>query len=133
MKKIEAFIREEKLDDVKAALRDIGIVGMSVLEVRGHGRQGGITLAGRTGTYQVDMLPKLQLNIVLSDHNVEKTIEAICKAAAIGRPGDGIIFIYPVEDVVRIRTGERGQAAIMYDNDIDMRQKRQASAARENK
>ena len=124
MKKIEAFIREEKLDDVKTALRDIGIVGMSVLEVRGHGRQGGITLAGRTGTYQVDMLPKLQLNIVLSDHNVEKTIEAICKAASVGRPGDGIIFIYPVEDVVRIRTGERGHAAIMYEDDIDARQKR---------
>ena len=123
MKKIEAFIREEKLDDVKAALHDIGIVGMSVLEVRGHGRQGGITLAGRTGTYQVDMLPKLQLNIVLSDHNLEKTIDAIRKAAALGRPGDGIIFIYPVEDVVRIRTGERGQAAIMYEDDIDAREK----------
>jgi nitrogen regulatory protein P-II 1 len=133
MKKIEAFIREEKLDDVKAALHDIGIVGMSVLEVRGHGRQGGITLAGRTGTYQVDMLPKLQLNIVLSDHNVEKTINALRTAAAVGRPGDGIIFIYPVEDVVRIRTGERGHAAITYEDDIDSRQKREAPAAQKNK
>ena len=73
-KKIEAIIREDKFPDVKEALRKIGIVGMNVIEVRGHGQQGGIVLAGRTGTYQVDMLPKLQLNIILSDHNVEKTV-----------------------------------------------------------
>ena len=83
-KKIEAIIREEKLEDVKNALKEIGIVGMNVFEVRGHGRQGGISLTGRTGTYQVDMLPRLQLNIILSDHNVEKTINTICKASGTG-------------------------------------------------
>ncbi len=118
-KKIEAIIREEKLNDVKDALRRIGIVGMNVFEIRGHGRGGGITLAGRTGTYQVDLLPRIQLNIVLSDHTVEKTIDTICAAAQSGKNGDGMIFIYPVEDVVRIRTGERGHAAIMYPGDID--------------
>jgi nitrogen regulatory protein P-II 1 len=120
-KKIEAFIREERLEDVKNALREIGIVGMNVIEVRGHGRQGGITLAGRTGSYQVDLLPRLQVNIVLSDHNVDKTIDTICKAAMTGNIGDGLIFVYPVEEVVRIRTGERGHEAIMYPDDIDER------------
>jgi nitrogen regulatory protein P-II 1 len=120
--KIEAIIREEKLNDVKQALRDIGILGLNVFEVRGHGRQGGIELAGRTGTYQVDMLPKIQLNIVLSDHNVEKTIETICKAARTGEAGDGLIFVYPIQDVIRIRTGERGREALTYQGDIDERQ-----------
>ncbi len=123
-KKIEAIIREEKLHQVKDALRRIGIIGMNVSEVRGHGRGGGIVLTGRTGTYQVDLLPKLQINIVLSDHNVEKTVETICQAARSGRNGDGMIFIYPVEDVVRIRTGERGREALMYPDDIDERRER---------
>lgn len=122
-KKIEAFIREEKLDDVKKALYDIGIVGMNVFEVHGHGRQGGITLAWRTGTYKVDMLPRYQLNIVLSDHNLEKTIETIRKAAYTGQAGDGLIFVYPVEDVIRIRTNERGKDALTYEGDIDTRVK----------
>lgn len=122
-KKIEAFIREEKFEDVKKALYDIGIVGMNVLEVHGHGRQGGITLAWRTGTYKVDMLPRYQLNIVLSDHNVEKTVETIRKAAYTGQAGDGLIFIYPVEDVIRIRTNERGKDALTYEDDIDTRKK----------
>jgi nitrogen regulatory protein P-II 1 len=121
-KKIEAFIREEKLEDVKKALADIGIVGMNVIEVHGHGRQGGITLAWRTGTYKVDMVPKFQLNIVLSDHNLEKTVETIRKAAYTGQTGDGIIFVYPVEDVIRIRTNERGREALSYEDDIDSRQ-----------
>jgi nitrogen regulatory protein P-II 1 len=118
-KKIEAIIREEKLDDVKQALREIGIVGMNVFEVHGHGRQGGIQLAGRTGTYLVDMLPKIQVNIVLSDHNVAKTVETIRRAASTGNTGDGLIFVYPVEDVIRIRTGERGRDALHYAGDID--------------
>lgn len=118
-KKIEAIIRTEKLEDVKSALHEIGIVGMNVFEIRGHGRQGGITLTGRTGTYQVDMLPKMQLNIVLSDHNVERTIETIRQAAATGQEGDGIIFVYPVDDVIRVRTGERGRHALHYEGDID--------------
>ncbi len=120
-KKIEAIIREDRLSDVKEALRKIGIIGMNVTEVRGHGRQGGIVLTGRTGTYQVDLLPRVQFNIVLSDHNVEKTIETIRQAACTGKTGDGIIFVYPVEDVIRIRTGERGRQALMYDDDIDAR------------
>ncbi len=120
-KKIEAFIRVETLDEVKEALHEIGIVGMNVIEVRGHGREGGITLTGRHGTYQVDMLPKLQLNIVLSEHNVERTIEAIQRTACTGRQGDGVIFIYPVDDIIRIRTGERGKEALFYEGDIDTR------------
>lgn len=118
-KKIEAIIREEKLDDVKEALHRIGIVGMNVTEVRGHGREGGITLSGRQGTYQVDLLPRLQVNIVLSDHNVEPTVQAICDAAHTGHVGDGLIFIYPVEEVIRIRTRERGREALVYEGDID--------------
>jgi nitrogen regulatory protein P-II 1 len=121
-KKIEAIIREEKLHDVKEALNNIGIVGMNVSEVRGHGRQGGIVLAGRTGSYKVDLLPRVQLNIILSDHNVEKTIQTICNAAKTGTVGDGLIFIYPVEEVVRIRTGERGHDALTYEGDIDTRE-----------
>ena len=120
-KKIEAFIREEKFEEVKQALSDIGIVGMNVIEVHGHGREGGITLAWRTGTYKVDMLPRYQVNIVLSDHNLEKAIETICQAAETGSVGDGLIFVYPVEDVIRIRTGERGHDALMYPDDIDAR------------
>jgi nitrogen regulatory protein P-II 1 len=121
-KKIEAIFREERLEAVKEALHKIGIVGMNVSEVRGHGRQGGIVLAGRTGSYKVDMLPRLQLNIVLSDHNVEPTIAAICDAAVTGEIGDGVIFVYPVEAVIRIRTGERGHAALTYEGDIDTRE-----------
>ncbi len=123
-KKIEAIIREEKLNDVKEALRRIGIVGLNVTEVRGHGRGGGIVLAGRTGTYQIDLLPKIQINIVLSDRNVEKTIETICRSARTGKAGDGIIFVYPVEDVIRIRTGERDGQALMYPVDFDERRQK---------
>jgi nitrogen regulatory protein P-II 1 len=92
---------------------------MNVVEIRGHGRQGGIMLNGRSGSYQVDMLPRIQINIILSDHNVEKTIQTICDAAHTGQIGDGIIFVYPVEDVIRIRTNERGREALMYEGDID--------------
>lgn len=129
-KKIEAFIREEKFEEVKQALYDIGIVGMNVVEVHGHGRQGGVTLAWRTGTYKVDMLPKFQLNIVLSDDNVDKTVETIRKAAYTGEQGDGVIFIYPVEEVVRIRTNERGRDALTYEDDIDVRKGKATAKAR---
>ena len=121
LKKIEAIIREDKINDVKDALIEIGIVGMNMFEIRGHGRQGGIKLAGRSGTYQVDMLPKIQVNIILSERNVEETIEAILKAAYTGEQGDGLIFIYPVDEVIRIRTRERSQDAMMYPGDIDER------------
>ena len=124
-KKIEAIIREEKLEDVKTALHAIGIIGMNVVEVRGHGRQGGITLSGRNGDYQVDMLPRVQVNIVLSDHNVEKTVQTIRDAATTGKIGDGLIFVYPVSEVVRIRTGERGREALMYPDDIDAKRANQ--------
>jgi nitrogen regulatory protein P-II 1 len=127
-KKIEAIFREEKLHIVKQALYDIGIVGMNVSEVRGHGRQGGIELTGRSGTYRVDFLPRIQLNIILSDHNVEKAIETICQAAHTGGIGDGLIFIYPVDEVIRIRTGERGHDALSYEGDIDERQEVQMTA-----
>jgi len=118
-KKIEAIVREDKFNDVKDALRKIGIVGLNVTEVRGHGRQGGILLSGRAGDYQVDLLHKYQFNIVLSDHNVEKTVQAILQAARTGNTGDGLIFIYPVDEVIRIRTGERGHDALVYQDDID--------------
>ncbi|MFZ5584421.1 MAG: P-II family nitrogen regulator [Thermodesulfobacteriota bacterium] len=124
LKKIEAIIREDKLNDVREALKGIGIVGMNCFEIRGHGRQGGIKLAGRSGTYQVDMLTKLQLNIVLSDHNLDQTIATILGAAQTGEQGDGLIFVFPVEEVIRIRTGERGHEAVMYPGDIDERQGR---------
>jgi nitrogen regulatory protein P-II 1 len=125
-KKIEAIIREEALNDVKDALREIGIVGMNVSEVRGHGRQGGIELAWRGTTYQMDMIPKIQINVVLSDHNMERTIDAIIKAARTGKEGDGIIFVYPVDDIIRIRTGERGSDALTYPGDIDEQRKKSA-------
>ncbi len=121
-KKIEAIFPEERLNDVKEALYKLGIVGMNIIEVRGHGRQGGIVLAGRTGSYKVDLLPRIQLNVVLSDHNVDSTVDAICRAARTGEIGDGIIFVYPVEEVIRIRTGERDREALMYEGDIDTRE-----------
>ena len=128
-KKIEAIFREEKLTAVKEALYEIGIIGMNVTEIRGHGREGGIELAGRIGTYKVDLLPRVQLNIILSDHNVERTVETIQQAAQTGSIGDGLIFIYPVEEVIRIRTGERGHDALTYEGDIDTRQEISAQAA----
>ena len=121
LKKIEAIIREDKLNDVKEALREIGIVGLNVFEIRGHGRQGGITLVGRSGSYQVDMLVKIQLNIILSERNLEETIETILDSASTGQTGDGLIFVYPVEEAIRIRTRERGHEAVMYPGDIDER------------
>ncbi len=121
IKKLEVFIREEALDAVKDALQAIGIVGMNVHEVRGHGRQGGVELSWRGTSYHMDLLPKMQIKIVLSDHNVEKAVDAITQAARTGKEGDGLIFIYPVENVIRIRTGERGREALMYPDDIDVR------------
>jgi nitrogen regulatory protein P-II 1 len=121
MKKLEAFIRKEALDPVKEALEDIGIVGMNVHDVHGHGRQRGIGLSYRGTPYEVDLLPKMQLNIILSDHNVDKAVDTIVRAARTGKEGDGVIFVFPVEDMIRIRTGERGREALMYPDDIDVR------------
>jgi len=127
LKKVEAIIREDKVNDVKEALGKIGIVGLNMFEIRGHGRQGGIQLLGRAGTYQVNMLTKIQINIVLSDRNLEETIQTILKAAYTGEPGDGLLFVYPVEEVIRVRTGERGQDAMVYPGDIDERKGRTKS------
>ncbi|MFI5331874.1 MAG: P-II family nitrogen regulator [Desulfobaccales bacterium] len=124
LKKVEAIIREDKLNDVKEALKEMGIVGLNVFEIRGHGRQGGIRLAGRSGSYQVDLLPKIQVNIVLSEQNLDEVLETIMKAAYTGEAGDGLIFVYPVEEVIRIRTRERGHDAVMYPGDIDERKSR---------
>lgn len=123
LKKVEAIIREDKVNDVIDALKEIGIMGLNTFEVRGHGRQGGIQLVGRAGTYQVNMLPKIQVNIVLSERNLEPAVEAILKSAYTGEPGDGLIFVTPVQEVIRIRTRERGQDAMMYPGDIDDRKK----------
>ena len=119
LKKIEAIIREDKVNDVKLALEAIGIVGLNIFEIRGHGRQGGVRLSGRSGTYQVDMLTKVQMNIILSEHNLEDTLQAILQAAYTGEAGDGLIFIYTVDEAIRIRTRERGHEAVMYPGDID--------------
>lgn len=112
MKKIEAIIKPFKLDDVKEALSEVGIQGITVSEVRGFGRQKGHTELYRGAEYVVDFLPKLKLEIVLDDDQVERAIEAIEQSARTGRIGDGKIFVTRVETVVRIRTGERDSNAI---------------------
>lgn len=122
-KKIEAIIRPEKLHAVKNALSDIGIVGLTVMEVKGRGRGNGMQLQWRTGRYVVDLLPRVMISIVLSDENVAATVDAIKTAAYTGEKGDGMIFIYPVENVIRISTGEEGREAISYQGDIDTRKK----------
>ncbi len=112
MKKIEAVIKPFKLDEVKDALNAIGIQGITVTEVKGFGRQKGHTELYRGAEYVVDFLPKVKLEIIAADNLVVKIIETIETAAKTGRIGDGKIFITPVDEVVRIRTGERGEAAI---------------------
>ncbi|MXW22538.1 MAG: P-II family nitrogen regulator [Candidatus Dadabacteria bacterium] len=112
MKKIEAIIKPFKLEDVKEALREIGIQGLTVVEVKGFGRQKGHTELYRGAEYVIDFLPKIKLEIVVSDDMVSKVIETIRESAKTGKIGDGKIFIFPAEDVVRIRTGERGEDAI---------------------
>ena len=112
MKKIEAIIKPFKLDDVREALSEIGITGMTVTEVKGFGRQKGHTELYRGAEYVVDFLPKVKLEAVVKEDQVERAIEAISKSARTGKIGDGKIFVYPVEQVVRIRTGETGQDAI---------------------
>ena len=112
MKKIEAIIKPFKLDEVKDALANIGIYGMTVWEAKGFGRQKGHTELYRGAEYVIDFLPKVKIEIVVDDSMVEKAVDAIIKAARTGRIGDGKIFIIPVDDVIRIRTGERGIEAI---------------------
>lgn len=112
MKKIEAIIKPFKLDDVKEALSEVGIQGITVSEVRGFGRQKGHTELYRGAEYVVDFLPKLKVEVVLPDEMVERAVEAIEQAARTGRIGDGKIFVTNVEGVVRIRTGERDTSAL---------------------
>jgi len=112
MKKVEAYIKPFKLDDVKAALMEIGVRGMSVSEVRGFGRQKGHSELYRGSEYQVDFLPKAKLEIVVVDDMVERIIEVIQKVARTGQVGDGKIFVLPVEDAIRIRTGESGDDSV---------------------
>ena len=112
MKKIEAIIKPFKLDDVREALSDVGITGMTVSEVKGFGRQKGHTELYRGAEYMVDFLPKVKLDIVLTDEDVERAIEAIVKTAQTGKIGDGKIFVTDVERVVRIRTAEEDEEAI---------------------
>ena len=112
MKKVEAIIREEKLDAVKKALEEHSYYGMTVSEVSGRGKQKGIPLQWRAGEYRVDLLPKLKVELVVLDEDVNAAIDAIARAARTGETGDGKIFVLPVETVVRVRTGDRNENAI---------------------
>ncbi len=112
MKKIEAIIKPFKLDDVKEALHGIGVQGLTITEVKGFGRQKGHTELYRGAEYVVDFLPKIKLEVVIADEQVEAVIEAVAGAAGTGRIGDGKIFVTPLEEVIRIRTGERGADAV---------------------
>ncbi len=112
MKKVEAVVKPFKLDDVKDALQAIGIQGVTVTEAKGYGRQKGHTELYRGAEYVVDFLPKILITVIIKEELVQKTVDAIINAARSGRIGDGKIFISPVEEVIRIRTGETGQDAL---------------------
>ncbi|WP_337188341.1 P-II family nitrogen regulator [Phenylobacterium sp.] len=112
MKKIEAIIKPFKLDEVKEALQDLGVQGMTVIEAKGYGRQKGQTELYRGAEYVVDFLPKIKIEVVVADDQVDRALEAIAAAARTGRIGDGKIFVSDVLDVVRIRTGETGSVAV---------------------
>jgi nitrogen regulatory protein P-II 1 len=112
MKKIEAIIKPFKLNDVKDALHEVGLQGMTVTEVKGFGRQKGHTEIYRGSEYTVDFLPKVKIEMIVPDGVVAAATEAIVKAARTGKIGDGKVFVFPVEDAIRIRTDERGEKAI---------------------
>ncbi|HEY7514946.1 MAG TPA: P-II family nitrogen regulator [Vicinamibacteria bacterium] len=112
MKKVEAIVRPHLLEAVKTALQEVGIVGMTVTEVKGFGRQKGHTETYRGSEYKVEFLPKIKIEIALGDELVEQAVEAVLKTAKTGKFGDGKVFVSPLDDVVRIRTGERGEAAL---------------------
>lgn len=112
MKKIEAIIRPEKLEQVRVALAEMEILGMTVAEVSGRGRQGGIPLQWRVGEYRVEFLPKVKIEVVVLDEDVGKTLNAIVRTARTGERGDGKIFVLPVDNAVRIRTGDENENAI---------------------
>ena len=112
MKKVEAVIKPFKLDEVKDALQEIGVQGMTVTEARGYGRQKGHTELYRGAEYVIDFLPKVKIELIIADDQLDRVVEAIASTARSGRIGDGKIFVTDVEDVIRIRTGERGPQAI---------------------
>lgn len=112
MKKIEAIIRVEKLDEVRVALEAAGFIGMTVTEVKGRGAQKGISLEWRAGEYRVEFLPKLKIELIVDDFDAERAIKAIEETARTGKAGDGKIFVSPIDNIVRVRTGERGQKAL---------------------
>jgi nitrogen regulatory protein P-II 1 len=112
MKKIEAIIREERLDAVKKALEENSYFGLTVTEVSGRGKQGGVTLQWRVGEYHVDFIPKLKIEVVVLDEDVSKVVNVIASCARSGEIGDGKIFVLPVENAIRVRTGEEGENAI---------------------
>ncbi len=112
MKKVEAIIKPFKLDEVKQALSEIGVAGLTATEVKGFGRQKGHTELYRGAEYVVDFLPKVKVEVVVSDALVAKVVEAVERAAKTGRIGDGKIFVVPIDEVIRIRTGERGEEAL---------------------
>ena len=112
MKKVEAIIKPFKLDEIKEALNELGLQGITVLEAKGFGRQKGHTELYRGAEYIVDFLPKVKIELIIEDQQLDSAIEAIQKAAHTGRIGDGKIFISSIEDAIRIRTGERGSEAI---------------------
>jgi nitrogen regulatory protein P-II 1 len=112
MKKIEAVIKPFKLDDVKEALNELGVVGMTVTEVRGFGRQKGHTELYRGSEYTIDFLPKVKVEVVVPDPLVDKVVSVICQAAKTGSIGDGKVFVLSMDEAIRIRTGEKGEAAI---------------------
>lgn len=112
MKKIEAVVRPFRIDDIREALAEIGVKGMTLTEVKGYGRQKGHTELYRGSEYQIDFLPKIKLEVVVSDKVADKVVDTIIKAAKTGQVGDGKIFIYDVQDAVRVRTGESGEAAL---------------------
>jgi len=112
MKLVKAIIKPFKLDDVRAALSDVGVQGITVSEVKGYGRQKGHTELYRGAEYVVDLLPKIELDIVVADDLVTRVVETIREKANTGKIGDGKIFVIPIEDAVRIRTGERGESAV---------------------
>ncbi len=112
MKKVEAIIRSEKLSEVRKALVEAGFLGITVYDVRGRGRQKDIELQFRGREYKVDLLPKMKLEMMLSDGDVEKAVDLLKRTASTGKVGDGKITVLPIDDIIRIRTGERGEEAI---------------------
>ncbi|MDL1893106.1 P-II family nitrogen regulator [Sphingobacteriales bacterium CHB3] len=112
MKKVEAIIRPFRIDDVREALAEIGVKGMTLTEVKGYGRQKGHTELYRGSEYQIDFLPKIKIEVIVADGMADKVVDTIMNAARTGQVGDGKIFVYPVDDVIRVRTGESGEDAL---------------------